>query len=830
MNFPGLCCSCGRTIATDFVYCPWCGTNQKTTCLVPAGKKSVPNKTESNVEDVSVFPEGRLEKITRSLKALEDEFSVYAIRFKKQVFILAAALLLGLSAHNPATVSAQTTFSKLDLNSSNTLLFASNTKSTATADHTNLYMTELSPEDTVASVDQPKILTCYPEHIASMQGGKYLYVTNGNGTAIYNKKQHNLSWQTQTESLFSESNVPAGVSISPDGNWMVYLEKTSAAYANVMLSDLRQNRTLLLSTGAEYSYTQVPVLWAPDSGTLVYEKNNELYFLVPDDAFGASKNAEEFRRIGPGSISNVCWASSSLLVYVVHDLVYRISVNELFTRSLYGDLMGLGNVAGRLVNPFDSKRDRFWSNSDCSGIVMVQNSRTLLYLELTGSDVNYATTLFTYPFVNVAGSAINFQVFWSYNSAFQIPVVWVELLRNGSVESYVYKLTINEKQKNYYFMNLPLPPSVFNPIPSPDGKKLAFMDEYSVHVFNIDTWLQSAVFSKEKPISFSWIDKSSMYVGGQETVLTWNINANTYDVHFLSSAETFGWETETDSIIAKNTYGNFVYDRNSNVWNPSNLAIAKSSSVQNSNWRVFLGVSQNSCFTNGIFVRSISGNALTRPLLSEFQQQNPAKPKIALVFDAMDNADGLTPILKNLSKFNIKTTFFLNGEFMRRFPSAVQQIVSNGHECASMFNTAADLTTTTFILDENYIRRGLARNEDEFYSITGKELTLDWHAPYYSATNAIISAGNSAGYRYINPSAVFLDTTNLEETARTGAPYYSSAKVIEMLVKILHENAIIPVCAGLSLGTRTDYLYDHLDVLISAILDAGYEIVTVSKM
>ena len=38
---------------------------------------------------------------------------------------------------------------------------------------------------------------------------------------------------------------------------------------------------------------------------------------------------------------------------------------------------------------------------------------------------------------------------------------------------------------------------------------------------------------------------------------------------------------------------------------------------------------------------------------------------------------------------------------------------------------------------------------------------------------------------------------------------------------------IIPVSIGKTSGTRKDYLYEKLDLLISAILDKGYEITDV---
>ena len=41
----------------------------------------------------------------------------------------------------------------------------------------------------------------------------------------------------------------------------------------------------------------------------------------------------------------------------------------------------------------------------------------------------------------------------------------------------------------------------------------------------------------------------------------------------------------------------------------------------------------------------------------------------------------------------------------------------------------------------------------------------------------------------------------------------------------INEGGIVPVTTGISRGTRESYLYDNLDLLLSAILDAGYEIV-----
>lgn len=81
MQLPGVCCKCGRTIQNDFVYCPWCGVSQVAE-LVPVGINSgyVARSTESG----SVCTEeSRLTRISRTLDELERDFTLFAIKQRK---------------------------------------------------------------------------------------------------------------------------------------------------------------------------------------------------------------------------------------------------------------------------------------------------------------------------------------------------------------------------------------------------------------------------------------------------------------------------------------------------------------------------------------------------------------------------------------------------------------------------------------------------------------------------------------------------------------------------------------------------------------------------
>jgi peptidoglycan/xylan/chitin deacetylase (PgdA/CDA1 family) len=204
--------------------------------------------------------------------------------------------------------------------------------------------------------------------------------------------------------------------------------------------------------------------------------------------------------------------------------------------------------------------------------------------------------------------------------------------------------------------------------------------------------------------------------------------------------------------------------------------------------------------------------------------------EVALVFDAVDSIEGLPAILESLAEYNIRATFFVNGEAIRRYPDAMREIAAAGHEVGSLFYAYFNMTDSRFQVDRDFIKRGLARNEDEYFNTTGRELALLWHAPYYLANSEIIAAAREMNYAYVSRDLDSLDWVTTDPGKAAPDIYFSSARLVERIVAQKKPGAIVPILAGRPAGLREDYLFQKLDILINALLRKGYAVVPVSTL
>lgn len=719
------------------------------------------------------------------------------------------------------TLSAEIFFENPDINSHNQVLFSVRHDLPGSPAYKTIFLGD------AAKSGGAKILTCYPEKMEVLSGGAILQIRNRYGTARYATADATLAWIHRSDSVPAESIRLGPQSVSPDGKWLCYVRKTGIATGELILKNASTFTETMLDEHADFSFESVPVAWSPDSSTVVYEKNGEIYFCDPKAAFQQVQMTESFRKIGTGKISAVSWANNKTLIYIDHDVIYRVNANELYTRGMYAPMVGSGTVIGRLPIAFNSLEDHFFVNETVSKLIVLQGTHVISSYTLQSKGFAYLAADYSKPFTDIRGSVIGFNLYWAGNDS---ALLWVDLISNedGSKCGTVYRLGTDLRQ-------LSVIDSPGKPLLSPDGKSLAFSSGDSLYVYDIADWRNTGRLRGEKQISYAWNGNDTLYTGGISSVRAWKLTGedkNAPRLLFLSTAKTAFWKNDT-LIVAQDVSNDaafYAYDMARNVWQKTLEADEKTIpqyKVQNGRFRVFVGSTANRLYNNSLYVRNLTGGVENKALFPATAVKTPARKRVVLAFDATDSADGLARILSVLGEYAVPATFFVNGEFIRRYPTESKQLAMSGYECASMFFTNADLTGKGFVVDEDFIRRGLARNEDEFYGLTGKELSLFWHAPHYRVTEKMKKAGTDSGYRYVDCGKWSLDTQTFEQAISQKENYLTASEIISYYAEYAQDTTIIPVTTGISKGSRSDYLYDKLDLLITALWDAGFEIVPI---
>ena len=182
--------------------------------------------------------------------------------------------------------------------------------------------------------------------------------------------------------------------------------------------------------------------------------------------------------------------------------------------------------------------------------------------------------------------------------------------------------------------------------------------------------------------------------------------------------------------------------------------------------------------------------------------------KVAFTMNCAWNADDIDSILKTLEKENVKITFFMVGEWIDKYPEAVEKIYKAGHEIANHSDTHKHVNNLSY---EDNVKEIESANE-KIKKITGVENKL-YRAPYGEYNNTVIKAAKENGYIPIQWS---LDT--IDYTGITGEEMWNR---IEGKIK---EGDIILSHNG------TKHTADSLEMLIKNIKEKGFEIVKVSDL
>lgn len=698
-------------------------------------------------------------------------------------------------------------FDNLNLNSENKMLYTVTIDGPGIKPYSVLHSYVLQNNTSLTDKNLPDLITCYPEYITSLSNGKKMQVRNRYGTALYDFENQSLKWVSRSSLLPEKSFSESPVITSPDGNWIVFIRKSGSSTGALIIQNVESKKYFILDNEALYSYTSIPVKWSADSKSFLYQKKDSVYFCNPEKMFKGIQLEEKYRRIGAGKISSVEWCTNSSFAYIDSDIIYLIDEREISSLGIYSNFYSLGKVIGRLQEKFDCDSMEFKINSIVSQMVIIKNNNFVSYFNIDSSkNTEYVKLINTKSYDKVFDGSYKFEILWP---EYTKPVIWTDFISDkGKSSSSVY--VFNDTNEIVQVMNVETPSS--NAAISPDGKFIAFSCDDSVYIYSVNPWTKVSEVKGEKVISLCWKDGKNLCIGGNETVSLYNVQSNEKSLLFISQCKKAMWDKNSRKIIAlSDGYPNyFIYNEEKNVWSKADDAEPENCYVQNDSFRVYKAESKNARFENGIYVRNLSGKVNTFALYKETIQKTSAKKKIAIVFDLLNSADGVSSIIAVCEKYQIKPTYFVNGEFIRRYPVELKKLAASGAEVGSMFYVCSDLTIEDYDVSEEYIARGLARTEDEYYKCTGKELSLLWHAPYYKSNQKIRDAGSKAGYSYVD----FPIDDGIAES--------KAGKTIE--------SKIIPIMVGAQSDSDLNEFYTKLELLINSLIDADYEIVPVSGL
>lgn len=184
------------------------------------------------------------------------------------------------------------------------------------------------------------------------------------------------------------------------------------------------------------------------------------------------------------------------------------------------------------------------------------------------------------------------------------------------------------------------------------------------------------------------------------------------------------------------------------------------------------------------------------------------KKQVALSFDAAWGNEQTNNLLKILDKYKVKTTFFLVGDWVDKYPESVKEIADKGHDVGNHSDTHPHMTQ----MSTSDMTGQIQSCNEKIKKITGKMPTL-FRAPYGDYNNDVVKSVSDC-----NMYCVQWDVDSLDWKDPT------PEQITKNIVSKLKDGSIILMHNG---AKNTP---EALPMVIEGIKEKGYEIVPISKI
>jgi polysaccharide deacetylase family sporulation protein PdaB len=180
----------------------------------------------------------------------------------------------------------------------------------------------------------------------------------------------------------------------------------------------------------------------------------------------------------------------------------------------------------------------------------------------------------------------------------------------------------------------------------------------------------------------------------------------------------------------------------------------------------------------------------------------------SISFDAAWGDEQTNTLLDTLDKYKVKSTFFLVGDWVDKYPDAVKEIAKRGHDIGSHSDTHPHMTQ----LSESKMTEELKLSQEKITAITGKPTTL-FRPPYGDYNNAVVNAVKAQNMYCVQWDVDTLDWMDP-----------SPSQMVQTVQKKLKPGSIILMHNGAKNAPEA------LPMILEYIQKQGYKLVPISQL
>ena len=184
--------------------------------------------------------------------------------------------------------------------------------------------------------------------------------------------------------------------------------------------------------------------------------------------------------------------------------------------------------------------------------------------------------------------------------------------------------------------------------------------------------------------------------------------------------------------------------------------------------------------------------------------------KVSITFDAAWGDEDANQILDTLKSNDVRATFFMVGDWMRKYPDLVKRIAEDGHDVANHSNKHPHVNN----MNKEAIKTDIMGAHEEIKKITGQECSL-YRPPYGEYNDTVLDAAKECHYYTIQWDVDSIDWKG-----------YDAPTIVKKVLEHKHlgDGSIILLHNG------AKHTAEALPQIIAGLKEKGYEIVPISEL